>query len=86
MKKAYQKPCMICEDLQPETMLCGCDMTNPIYSDLEMCGYPIQAPGTDTTFVLFSSGWDACNVDNDNLAGTELHMCWGAATTSIFGS
>ncbi len=86
MKKLYEKPMLICEDLHPETMLCGCDVRNPTYSDLEMCGYPIKAPGTDTTFMLFSESWDNCNLPNEALEGTEMHMCFFGPTTSIFSS
>ena len=29
VKKAYEKPCLISEDLFPEEMLCGCAIENP---------------------------------------------------------
>lgn len=82
MKKEYQKPCLICEDLHPEEMLCACDLKNPIYSDLEMCGYPIKAPGTNTTFVVFGENWTgSCNISNE-----VMQMCFHTSATAIFTS
>ena len=81
MKRNYEKPRLICEDLHPEEMLCGCDFKSPIYSDLEMCGYPIQAPGTSTTFMVFGENWENCNV-SDKL----MQMCFHTSASAIFTS
>ena len=82
MKKEYVKPMLICEDLHPEEMLCGCDLRNPQFSDLEMCAYPIKAPGTNTTFMIFGENWTGqCQISN-----TLLQTCYHTAETTIFSS
>ncbi len=82
MKKAYVKPMLVCEDLHPEQMLCRCDLTNPLYSDLEMCTYPIDAPGTNTVFLVFGESWvGQCQIDNKT-----VQTCYHTAETSIFSS
>ena len=86
MKKAYEKPKLICEDLQPETMLCGCDVKNPNFSDLEMCSYTVQIEGSFSTFVLFGENWTNCEMNNDALAETDYYMCYFGPATSIFSS
>lgn len=86
MKKIYEKPKLICEDLQPETMLCGCDVTNPNYSDLEMCSYTVDIEGGFASFVLFGENWSNCDTPADALAGTEFHYCFYGPATSIFSS
>ena len=86
MKKIYEKPKLICEDLQPETMLCGCDVTNPSFSDLEMCSYTVDVESGFSTFVLFGEKWTNCGTPNDALAGTQFHYCYYGPVTSIFSS
>ncbi len=86
MKKTYNKPLLICEDLQPETMLCGCDVSNPEWSDLEMCGYPISIPGTSVSVRLFGENWNDCDMNSESLAGTDYYMCFYGPSTSIFSS
>ena len=86
MKKIYEKPMLICEDLRPEDMLCGCDVRNPQFSDLEMCAYSITIPGTDYSTNLFGANWDNCSMPNDFLEGTEWHYCFGSHVTTIFSS
>lgn len=86
MKKVYEKPALICEDLQPETMLCGCAVRNPSFSDLEMCGYTITIPNTHTTITLFGENWTKCDVNNEAFAGTDFYYCFYGPATSIFSS
>ena len=86
MKKVYVKPMLICEDLQPETMLCGCDVKNPTFSDLEMCSYAIDVEGAFSQFVLFGETWANCAQDNESLAGTDYYYCYYGPGTSIFSS
>lgn len=86
MKKPYEKPHLICEELQPEAMLCGCDVTNPNFSDLEMCNYTVQPEGTFATFVLFGERWANCETPNEAMAGTEYYYCYYGPGTAIFSS
>ena len=86
MKKTYSKPLLICEELQPETMLCGCDVRNPSWSDLEMCGYNITIPGTTVSIRLFGERWNDCDMSNEMMAGSSFYMCYYGPGTSIFSS
>lgn len=86
MKKVYVKPKLICEDLQPETMLCGCDVKNPSFSDLEMCSYTAEVEGAFTKFILFGETWANCETNNEIFAGTEYYYCYYGPATSIFSS
>lgn len=86
MKKTYNKPLLICEELQPETMLCGCDVRNPEWSDLEMCGYPITIPGTTWDVRLFGETWNDCDMPSETFAGSDFYMCYYGPGTSIFSS
>lgn len=86
MKKPYDKPKLLCEELRPETLLCGCDVKNPEFSDLEMCGYPISIPGTDTSFRIFGQNWFDCTDPNDAFEGTDWYFCVQGPETTIFTS
>lgn len=86
MKKGYEKPQLICEDLRPETLLCGCDVKNPNFSDLEMCGYQITIPGTDFDFRIFGQNWFDCTDPNTVFEGTEFYFCVHGPETTIFCS
>ncbi|MBR6825467.1 MAG: hypothetical protein IKM59_02860 [Oscillospiraceae bacterium] len=85
MKKTYDKPRLFCEELHPETMLCGCDVKNPTWSDIEMCAYELTI--SNSTFRIFSNGWDgACDMNNEYFKDTEYYMCYWGPVTSIFSS
>ncbi len=86
MKKIYEKPKLICEDLHPEEMLCGCDVKNPSFSDIEMCSYTVNVEGTFSSFVLFGENWSNCEVNNEALAGTDYYYCFYGPAVSIFSS
>ena len=85
MKKTYEKPKLYCEDLQPESMLCGCEVRNPSWSDLEMCSYTVEITGF-TTFVMFGEDWVNCTSKNTDFEGTDLYYCYYGPVTTIFSS
>ena len=86
MKKTYDKPRLFCEELHPETMLCGCDVRNPNFSDLEMCNYTFEVEDSFATFVIFGENWTGCETNNEDLVGTEYYFCYFGPATSIFSS
>ena len=86
MKKVYEKPLVICEDLQPETMLCGCEARNPSFSDLEMCSYTVSDPSLFMDFVIFGENWTNCQMDKNIFAGTSYEYCYYGPAVSIFSS
>lgn len=86
MKKTYSKPLLICEELQPETMLCGCDVRNPTYSDLEMCSYTVSDEKLFLDFVLFGEKWTSCTTPNTIFQGTQMEYCYYGPAVTIFSS
>ena len=81
MKKAYEKPAVICEDLQPETMLCGCDDRNPQFNDVMMCGYDLSVPNLSRPIRIFSDGWMDCK-----MRGEDFDYCYHASGINLFSS
>ena len=87
MKKQYEKPILICEDLHPEEMLCGCEFTNPSFSELEMCSYSFEPyPGKE--IVIFGENWTSCKkgLPNSAFAGTQLYLCYYGPVVTLFSS
>lgn len=65
MKKEYQKPALFCEELRPEEMLCGCDLRNPEFNEVQMCGYTLDKeslppPLQNLGLKIFAEGWNNC--------------------------
>ena len=85
MKKKYEKPSLICEELHPEEMLCGCDYQNPNFSELEYCALTIKFNEL-TSMVLFSQEWTNCSMPNNLLQGTPYYYCYQGPEVSIFSS
>lgn len=80
MKKTYLKPALLCEELHPEEMLCGCVANSPQYNEVQMCGYTVKAsPYASLTYNVFMEEWTACDV-------TKHVYCYNVADTTIFGS
>ena len=77
MKKKYTKPNLICQELHPETMLCACKHTNPLFNEAQQCGYEME----DLGFVLFADSWIACDLNDP----TDQY-CYQISTGLIFGS
>ncbi len=81
MKKVYQKPMLICEELRPETMLCGCDDRNTQFNDVMMCGYDLKVPNISRPIRIFSDGWLDCMMD-----GEDFGYCYHSSSISLFSS
>ena len=78
MKKVYKKHTVLCQQLQPETMICGgCVFTNPTYNEVEQCGFSDE----DMGFKIFASTWIDCDIPDI----TELY-CYHNSQLNIFGS
>ncbi len=81
MKKTYQKPALICEDLLPEEMLCGCALRNPEFNEVQQCGYtPPNLQGI-ANVKLFGELWLACNMKSSNDS-----YCYHVGQVNIFSS
>lgn len=78
MKKTYEKPALLCEELCPETMLCACDIENPNLNEEWQCGYEPD----DLGFKIFAESWTDCafkqNVDD--------WYCFHGPVVNLFGS
>jgi hypothetical protein len=86
-KKPYKTPKLYCEDIHPEQMLCACEATDVTYSEMEMCGYPIKAPGSDSTFMIFGETWiNICDISNTTGAGGNANsvICYGGPVVPAF--
>ena len=88
MKKEYQKPALFCEELRPEEMLCGCDLRNPEFNEVQMCGYTLQddtLPGNLQGFgiKIFGDGWANCT-GNDIVVVEDY--CYHAGPQNVFSS
>ena len=83
-KKLYQKPSVVCEDLRPEEMLCGCMVRNPQFNEATQCGYtPPNLVGV-IDVRLFGELWLDCNtpaqVENAD------SYCYHVGQVNIFSS
>ena len=84
MKKNYEKPALMCEDLYPEEMLCGCLANAPQFNEAQMCAYPVKvSPYASITVNIFMDSWLACNADKDRYGD---NYCYHAGQTNIFSS
>jgi hypothetical protein len=84
-RKLYQKPALICEDLLPEEMLCGCAVRNPQFNEATQCGYtPPNLAAIGVNVRLFGELWLDCNtkgeVENDD------SYCYHVGQVNIFSS
>ncbi len=75
MKKPYTKPDLICQELHPETLLCACTYRNPIFNELQQCGYTEE----DMDVMLFAETWASCEWVSDQ-------YCYQMSTGTIFSS
>ncbi|MBR4308037.1 MAG: hypothetical protein IKT58_00435 [Oscillospiraceae bacterium] len=81
MKKTYEKPALICEDLLPEEMLCGCAVRNPQFNEIQQCGYtPPNLQGI-MDVRLFGDVWLDCNMKD-----TDSNYCYHVGEVNIFSS
>ncbi len=80
MKKNYEKPMLLCEDIAPETLLCGCKIKNPTLNEEWHCGYEPDGLG----FPVFAELWDDCFLTPDEVP--VLDLCYHTGTTNLFGS
>lgn len=78
MKKTYEKPTLLCEELCPETMLCACEFQNPSLNEEWQCGYDAE----DLGFTIFAETWTACGYK----AGEDDWYCVNGPIVNIFGS
>ncbi len=88
MKKEYQKPALFCEELRPETMLCGCKLRNPEFNEVQMCGYTLDDGSLPPNLSglglkIFAHEWASCY-------GSELvemdDYCYHAGPQNVFSS
>lgn len=77
MKKRYTKPALVCQELRPETLLCGCAHTNPTFNEVQQCGYFAE----DLGFVIFSQSWAACEWSDPS-----NQYCYQVSAGGVFGS
>lgn len=80
MKKIYQKPQLLCEELRPEQFLCACDVPNPALNEEWHCAYDPDGLG----FAIFAETWESC-------MGTELpfgniSICHYIVETHVFSA
>lgn len=80
MKKRYQRPLLICEDLHPETMLCSCEYVNTSMNEEWHCGFDPDGLG----FNLFADNWDNC-VTSDAIFGN-LEFCTHMVEAHVFSA
>ena len=80
MRKPYTSPMLICEELHPETMLCGCDYKNPSVNEEWQCGFKPDGLG----FSLFAQGWDGCHETSGKYGN--IQFCVQASEATVFGS
>lgn len=88
MKKEYQKPALFCEELRPEEMLCGCDLRNPSFNEVQMCAYVLQDNTLPPNLAglglrIFANGWANCT-DNDIVVIEDY--CYHAGPQNVFSS
>ena len=78
MKKIYEKPALLCEELCPETLLCACDEQNPFFNEEAQCGFE----AADLGFTIFAETWDACEYKQ----GVDDWYCFHGPVVNLFGS
>ncbi len=78
MKKTYEKPMLLCEELCPETLLCACEEQNPNHNEEWQCGY--EPP--DLGIRLFAQSWTDCELE----PGKDDIYCWAGPMVNLFGS
>lgn len=76
MKKNYEKPTLICEDLKPESLLCACSFNNPNLSEAMQCGFEPDGLG----FRIFAQAWADCMLEDTSI------YCYQNGTINLFGS
>ena len=82
MKKIYEKPTLLCDDLRPEEMLCGCLAQTPQFNEVQMCSYPVKiSPYSTITVNVFMDSWPTCDKNGDN-----FNYCYHTGQTNIFSS
>ena len=79
MKKPYEKPALLCEELRPEELLCGCAAQSPLFDEIMRCTYPYKGKYTTQTYNLFIEHWGTC----DPLSHV---YCYHMGHVQIFGS
>ena len=82
MKKKYVKPNVLCQELQPETLLCAssCEIRNDQFNDARQCGY--EPPGLG--FRIFAQTWVDCDLPNNN--GMTDMYCYHNGVINLFSS
>lgn len=78
MKKTYEKPMLLCEELSPETLLCACDIQNPFFNEEAQCGFYDK----DLGFTIFAETWEACGYK----VGQDDWYCFHGPQVNLFGS
>ncbi len=87
MKKIYEKPKLYCEELLPESLLCGCQVRNNNFSYVEMCGYMISDDNLiGGAFSIFGETWSNCMVNHEALKDTEYEYCYHVSAVTLFSS
>lgn len=77
LKKRYQKPDLICQELRPETLLCACSILNPDFNESQQCSYTPK----DLGFPIFAQSWTDCAIDDP-----ADFYCYHNGTAQLFGS
>lgn len=80
MKKPYHKPALICDEIRPETMLCGCDWVNTAMNEEWHCAFDPDELG----FAVFLQTWENC-WDTTGKFGN-IQLCVYAAEVHVFSS
>ena len=80
LKKPYQKPSLICDEIYPETMLCSCDWQNTSMNEEWHCAFDPEGLG----FTLFLDTWENCQ-DKSGKFGN-IQVCVYTAEVHVFGS
>ena len=78
MKKPYEKPALLCEELSPESMLCACEYRAPNPNEEWQCGF---YPDSDFPFKLFAQTWSDCEWED-----TDYFYCHHDSVVNVFGS
>ena len=81
MKKTYEKPTLLCEELRPEEMLCACKYKNPEFNEEWHCGYSLPNLPNIPGMKIFVDGWTNCNPSIPNQG-----FCYHTAENNLFGS
>ena len=80
MKKIYQKPQLICEELHPEQFLCACDYHNPAQNEEWHCAFEPEGLG----FALFADTWQNCTMEK--LAFGNDYFCYDIVESHVFSA